>query len=219
MIITKPYGEILDPHTSKQAIRLLRNIERYGRKSHLTEERQTADSYDRFLRSNVLNHGDFSIIEHEKATIEVVCDRGVSHEWVRHRLGSYTQESTRFVNYGKEIGGVRFIKPHFKTPENEHIWKQEVQLAEQVYLELLNGGETPQIARSVLPNSTKTSLIVTYNLRVWRHFFIMRTCREAHPQMKEITIPLLEAFQRLVPILYEDIIPNVKQSEGMKLLH
>lgn len=218
-VVVKPYARILDPSTDKQGITRLRNIEAHARVSHLSEDRITLDSYDRFLRSITLSHGDFSVIEHEKATVEVVCDRGISHEWVRHRIGSYTQESTRFVNYAKQQGGARFIAPPFKLDTSKAKWAKFAELSELLYMELLSDGETPQLARSVFLTSTKTKLIVTYNLRTWRHFFIMRTCQEAHPQMKELTIPLLEAFQKRIPILFEDIVPNTKQSISMQLLH
>lgn len=216
MIISQLGFNILDPGTAWDGVKLLKKIEYIARVSHRTEDRITEDSYDKFLRSVVLNHGDFSVIEHATATVELELDRGLSHEWVRHRIGAYTQESTRFVNYGKQTQ-LRVIPP----PLNEYnlsIWENYVRDAEGGYLKLLDLGAAPQIARSLLPTSTASKLVVTYNLRAWRHFFIMRTSKETHPQMKQVTIPLLEEFQRRIPILYEDIVPDTRQADAMRLL-
>lgn len=201
-------------------IELLKRVEYYARVSHRTEDKITDDSYDRFLRSVVMDKGDFSVIEHEKVTVEAEVDRGITHEIVRHRIGSYTQESTRFVNYGKSE--LRFIKPPVSGGDAQDIytlWQHSIDQAETAYLLMLTRGISPQIARSVLPNSLASKIIITYNLRAWRHFFIMRTCKEAHPQMREITIPLLHEFQSKIPILYDDIIPNMRQADAMRLLH
>ena len=198
-------------------IEMLRRIEYIGRISHRSEDKQTDDSWQRFIPSVVMGHGDLSIIEHESVTVEAEVDRGVSHEWVRHRLGAYTQESTRFVNYDKPGQEPRFIMPMLGPNETLN-WEQAVEQACTSYRELLALGQTPQIARSVLPNSLATKLVITYNLRMWRHFFIMRTTREAHPQMKQVSIPLLKEFQDNIPILFDDIEPNAKQSESMRLL-
>jgi thymidylate synthase (FAD) len=197
-------------------ISMLKKIEYAGRISHRSEERITDDSYDKFLRSVVLNHGDWSITEHASVTVEVEADRGITHEIVRHRIASYTQESTRFVNYDKQE--MRFIEPPFKDARSKALWLMRVQQLELTYLELLENGESPQLARSVLPNSLASKLVMTFNLRSWRWFFIMRCSKETHPQMKELTIPLLADFKRLIPILFEDIEPNMKQSEAMRLL-
>ena len=198
---------------------LLNRIEQMGRISHRSEDKKTHDSYDRFLRSVILNHGDWSIAEHASVTVEAEVDRGITHEIVRHRIAAYTQESTRFVNYGKKEDGLRFIKPDDLFGQNEtRIWENAMKTAEDSYLALLMLGKTPQIARSVLPNALASKIAMTYNLRTWRHFFIMRTSRESHPQMKQLTIPLLAEFKRVIPILYEDIEPEMKQSEAMRLL-
>lgn len=214
MKIIEPYAKLLDLPDREAGIELLRKVEYIARVSHRTEDNATPDSWDRFLRSVVLGHGDFSVIEHVSLTVEAEVDRGITHEWVRHRIGAYTQESTRFVNYNKNE--IRFVMPSLKSDKS--LWLHAIEEAEHSYNTLLTNGEAPQIARSVLPNGLASKIIVTYNLRAWRHFFIMRTCREAHPQMKQVTIPLLQEFQQKIPILYEDIIPEIKQSEAMRLL-
>lgn len=218
MIISELSAQPLNLPDLESGIRLLKKIEYIARVSHRSEDRVTKDSYDKFLRSIVMTHGDFSVIEHASITVEAELDRGLSHEWVRHRIGAYTQESTRFVNYGKQVNGFRVIEPPFKNEQEKPIWLNYMRNVETLYLALLDDGNAPQIARSVLPTCTATKLIVTYNLRAWRHFFIMRTCKEAHPQMRQVTIPLLKTFQERIPILYEDIVPEMKQSEAMRLL-
>lgn len=211
-----PYGQHEDYPESDFGIVLLKKIEWAGRVSHRSEDKITWDSYLRFISAVVLQHGDWSITEHASVTVEVLVDRGITHEWVRHRIGAYTQESTRFVNYSKEGHPPSFICPHEEDTRKE-IWKESIDLADCAYAELLATGVTPQIARSVLPNALASKLIVTYNLRNWRHFFIMRTSKEAHPQMKQVTIPLLAEFKATIPLLYDDIIPDNRQADNLRL--
>lgn len=197
----------------------LKKIEAIGRVSHRSEDRVTDDSYQRFIQSVVMNHGDLSIIEHVSVTVFATLDRGLSHEWVRHRLFSYTQESTRFVNYDKPEHEPRFIKPSDLFGMNEtRDWETAVNAAMESYKHLLFMGYAPQIARSVLPTCLATKLVITGNLRNWRHFFIMRTTKETHPQMLEATIPLLDEFKMTIPILFDDIKTEVRQAEQMRLL-
>lgn len=157
-----------------------------------------------------------SITEHASVTVDAVVDRGITHEWVRHRLGAYTQESTRFVNYEKK-GGLRFIAPPGISCGDGSPWTVAVECCESAYFSLLHTGYAPQIARSVLPNSLASRLITTYNLRMWRHFLLMRTSRETHPQMREVTVPLLAEFRDRIPLLYDDIEPLAKQSENLRM--
>lgn len=214
--LTRASAEIIEPESGMNK---LKRIEYYGRISHRSEDRITEDSFLRFIQSVVMNHGDLSIIEHEKVTCEIVVDRGITHELVRHRVGSYTQESTRFVNYDKPEHQPAFIKPSDLLGMNEtRLWEDSIRQACLTYRGLLALGYSPQWARSVLPNALASKIIVTYNLRSWRHFFIMRTTKETHPQMKEISIPLLYQFQGYIPILFDDITPETKQSESMRLL-
>lgn len=221
MNIVKPYAKFLMLHGEKPSeqagISALRYIEWCGRISHRSEESQSADSWKRFIKAVVIDHGDWSIVEHVNASVEFLVDRGITHEIVRHRLFSFTQESTRFVNYEKKMPP-SFVDP--LTPDNSinahRIWDNAIQQAEEYYRSLLAAGCAPQIARSVFPNALASKLIVTGNLRNWRHFFIMRTTKEAHPQMREVTIPLLEEFKQWVPILFDDIEPMNRQIEGMQ---
>lgn len=141
--------------------------------------------------------------------MRIICDRGVTHEIVRHRIASYSQESTKYCNYSKNKFGneLTFIKPCFWTEDSiaYSLWKKQMQSAETCYLALIEAGATPEQARSVLPNSLKTEIIVTMNLREWRHFFQLRTSKRAHPQMREVAIPLLQQVQKLLPPVFEDI--------------
>jgi thymidylate synthase (FAD) len=150
-------------------------------------------------------------------TVDDVIDRGITHEWVRHRLASFTQESTRFVNYEKKM------PPSFVVPiglERESpsriAWELCVEHAEQCYQNIIRAGHTPQIARSVFPNALASRIVTTCNLRNWRHFLLMRTTREAHPQMRQVTIPLLAEFKSRIPILFEDIEPEAKQADNLR---
>lgn len=228
--IVKPYAKIIqiDGHTPslEAGINALKHVEWCGRISHRSEEAQTEDSWDRFIRAVVLGHGDWSIVEHVNVGVDFLVDRGITHEIVRHRLFSFTQESTRFVNYDKKMAA-SFIMPEglddeenlLPNEEKTHIsqrWMQAISTAESCYQGMVRNRVAPQIARSVFPNALASRLIVTGNLRNWRHFFIMRTTKEAHPQMRQVTIPLLADFKKWIPILFEDIEPMAKQSEGMR---
>jgi thymidylate synthase (FAD) len=216
MKIIEPSWDLIDPISLVEGRDRLRSIERYARISHRSEEAQTRDSWDRFLRAVVIKHGDWSVVEHEKATVIFRVDRALANEIVRHRLFSYTQESTRFVNYGKRE--IEFVKPgfaEFKSDFDELYWKMAMQEAEKGYLDLLKAGQPPEIARGVLPLNTATTLAMTGNLRSWRHFFIMRTTLETHRDLKKVTIPLLEVFKERIPILYEDLVPNERQIISM----
>lgn len=215
LITVKPYAKILGIETREQGIELLRKIEWCGRISHRSEDAQTETSWEKFIQAVVIGHGDWPIVEHASVTVDFMVDRGITHEIVRHRLFSFTQESTRFVNYEKKMPP-NFVMPEAITDNLQDIWQQAITNCENMYRVLINAGVTPQIARSVFPNALASRLIVTGNLRNWRHFFIMRTTKETHPQMREVTIPLLEEFKAKIPILFDDIEPLAKQSEGMK---
>jgi thymidylate synthase (FAD) len=200
-----------------RGITLLRKIERHARKSHMSMDRMTATSYDRFLRFVVLEKGDWSVVEHASVSIEMNDDRGIQQEITRHRIASYTIESTRFVNYSKPGQAARFIYPRFQDSEPHPAWFHAVKTCEESYIELLKDGWTPQEARSVFPLALDSNIDVTENLRSWRHFFIMRTTKEAHPQMKRFAIPLLQQFQAKIPILFEDIEPLKTQKHNLGL--
>lgn len=216
MNIVEPYARLMGVADLAAGIGLLRKIEWCGRVSHRSEEAQTADSWRRFIETVVLGHGDWSIVEHAGATVDMLVDRGITHEVVRHRLFSFTQESTRFVNYEKKMPA-SFIRPDvLSSADDGQFWAHAITTVESVYRKLIARGIAPQIARSVFPNALASRIIITGNLRNWRHFFIMRTTKEAHPQMRQVTIPLLAEFKAKIPILFDDIEPLAKQSDSMK---
>ena len=231
MKIIKSYAKMInfvgDNFYLSDGIRLLRHCEAAARISHRSEDKMTENSYDRLLRFIVLEHGDFSVIEHASVTVEAVVDRGITHEWVRHRLGAYTQESTRFVNYNKKMEP-SFIRPSISNDGGQgglgcdfvggRSWDEIIEKMENMYKHLVSCGVSPQLARSVLPNALASKIWITYNLRMWRHFFLMRTSKETHPQFREVTIPLLKEFKDKIPILYADIVPESKQSNNMRMM-
>jgi thymidylate synthase (FAD) len=224
MKIVQPYASLMDVPDRDAGIALLRKIEFCARISHRSEEAQTLDSWERLIQFVVMQHGDWSVVEHASVTVDMLVDRGITHEIVRHRLFSFTQESTRFVNYEKKMPP-SFISPFefythdtysFEEESNLRRWMESIDKAEESYILLIKSGISPQIARSVFPNALASRIIVTGNLRNWRHLFIMRTTKESHPQMRQVTIPLLREFQSKIPLLFDDIEPLAKQSEGMK---
>ena len=205
MKIIKPNVEILTPINGDE---ILKHIERCGRVCYKSEGNITDDSAAKFV-ANIIKRGHESVLEHSSITVKFIVDRGVSHEIVRHRLASYSQESTRYCSYasGKFNGEITVIKPCFfkeGTAAYEN-WKLACESAECFYFGLINQKRTPQEARSVLPNSLKTELIMTANLRELRHFFKLRCAPAAHPQMREVAIMLLEKMQSLIPVVFDDL--------------
>lgn len=188
---------------------LLQRLERTGRICYKSEGKITETSYAPFLRS-LLQRGHESVIEHACLSVLIVCDRGVSHEIVRHRIASYSQESTRYCNYAQEKFGreLTFIRPCFwqEEPEKYQIWQETMAEIERNYFRLLDLGAAPQEARSILPNSLKTELAVTMNLREWRHFFRLRADAAAHPQCREVAQMLLERFAKDYPVFFADLL-------------
>jgi thymidylate synthase (FAD) len=205
MKIIAPSFLLIDPIDEES---MLRNLERAGRVCYKSEGKICDGSAREFI-SNIIKREHESVLEHEKITIKITCDRGVSHEIVRHRIASYSQESTRYCNYydqkfGKEL---TFIKPCFWNEESSQysVWKEQMQEIEKCYFNLIDLGSSPQEARSILPNSLKTEIVVTMNIREWRHFFKLRTSSAAHPQMKEIATMILECLKDKYPVIFDDI--------------
>lgn len=204
MITIKPQVRV--PLTELDSGKLKR-LERYARICYKSEGKMGEEYNPNFLNS-ILNRGHESVIEHEKVTVLFVVDRGISHEIVRHRIGSYSQESTRYCNYSQDKFGneITVITPFYYLGTKRYkIWEEACKIAEHNYFLLLEEGSSPQEARSVLPNSLKTELAVTYNLREWRHFFALRCAPAAHPQMRQVAIPLLLFFQEKLPAIFSDV--------------
>ena len=187
---------------------ILKRLELCGRVCYKSEDKITEDSAKKFL-ANVIKRGHEAVLEHCSFTVKFICDRGVSHEIVRHRVASYCQESTRYCNYSKEGFGseITVIGPSFWTRGSDPFteWEKAMRAAEESYLNLLDAGCTPQEARSVLPNSLKTEVVMSANIREWRHFLKLRTSAAAHPQIREVANILLKELQEKVPVLFDDI--------------
>jgi len=188
-------------------------IELAGRTCYKSENKITPESSLNFNRRIKIS-GHHSVIEHAVATVKFITDRGVTHELVRHRLASYSQESTRYCNYGN--GHIKFIKPVWldipcevyerNSPDFgliEHTFIESMLLAEIQYKLLLTCGQRPEQARQVLPNSLKTEIVITANLREWMHIFNLRCSLAAHPQIRELMISCREGFRKEVPILFD----------------
>ena len=212
MNIIKPSVEIIDMDDYDN---IIKKIEKIGRVCYKSESNISDGSAERFI-SNILKRGHESVIEHEAVTVRMVCDRGITHEIVRHRIASYSQESTRYCNYtndkfGNQItvidlaGGFEYDLDDEKDLALYKVWTEAMENAEKSYFKLLELGATPQEARSVLPNSLKTEIVVTMNLRSWRNFFRLRCDPHAHPQMREVAGIALEVFKERLPIFFSDL--------------
>lgn len=202
MNIIKPSVEFFQP-VDGQAI--LKHLEACGRVCYKSEDKIAEGTADKFLAA-IIKRGHEAVLEHVSITCKFICDRGVSHEIVRHRVASYCQESTRYCNYGKG-DGITVIRPSFLEEGSMPwiCWEEACLEAEEEYLQMLRMGCTPQEARSVLPNSLKTEVVMTANIREWRHFLRLRCSKAAHPQIRELALKLLLMFHETIPVLFDDI--------------
>lgn len=185
----------------------LKNIEQIGRTCYKSENNIDIDSYKRFI-GNLIKNGHEAMIEHSQLSVRFIIDRGISHEIVRHRLASFAQESTRYCNYSNDKFGNELTFIHPKYIEDEYSrthWYTAMKSAEISYFYMLKQGTKPQMARDVLPTSVKTELVMTANFREWRNFFKLRCDKAAHPQIREITIPLLQELKIIIPVIFDDI--------------
>lgn len=214
---------------------ILRQIEEAGRTCYKSEDKMTPESAREFVKK-ALDMGHHSIVEHANVGVRIITDRGVTHEIVRHRIASYSQESTRYCNYAKGQFGweITTILPvwfygttglfppgevfeHLKTDDVTDLSAREIQYLkwyhsmiriEEDYLSLLKLGQSAQEARSVLPNSLKTEIVMTCNVREWRHFFNLRGGKAAHPQMRDLALDMLKGFKKTVPVIFDDLYPE-----------
>ena len=225
MKIIKPSFEILTQNLNEY-LPALKLIERAGRTCYKSEENMNEDSAIKFCNARLHEDHHESIIEHSSLTVKFICDRGVSHELVRHRLASFSQESTRYCNYSKDnhSNQLTFIKPNWISDKDIELlsklneftikqldsqssftWYASCKEAENAYLSLIRHGWKPEQARSVLPNSLKTEIVVTANFREWRLIFKQRTSEKAHPQMRELMVPLLEEIRSKIPVIFDNL--------------
>lgn len=205
----KAYTQIYNDFDGQK---ILEKIEQVARTCYKSEGKIQEGSAAKMVAS-LIKSGHEAMLEHVSVTVKFVVDRGISHELVRHRLASFAQESTRYCNYSKDDFGseITFIIPEYLEYKSEgwNIWKESMKQAEDAYFKMLDFGLSPQQARAVLPNSLKTEVVMTANLREWRHFFKLRalgTTGKPHPQMLEVAVPLLEDMKNLIPVVFDDLV-------------
>lgn len=222
MKIIKPSYDILTPidkHT------LYKQIERAARTCYKSEDAITDDSAEKMVKG-LVKRGHEAMLEHASVTVKFITDRAVANEIVRHRMASYAQESTRYCSYDKDKfgNGITVIEPKFWSNQvldnrtRYNIWKECCEQCETAYLDLLKAGARPEEARDVLPMSLKTEIIVTMNLREWRHFLNLRAANStgiAHPQIREIAVPLLNRFYKEMPEAFSDIYEKLPKEEQL----
>ncbi len=205
MRIIEPSYTILQMPDGNQ---VLEHLERAARTCYKSEDKITEGSAKK-LMGRILQVKHESVLEHACVSVRIVCDRGISHEIVRHRLASFSQESTRYANYSKDKFGseITVIRPFFWAEDSREygLWLEAMEKVEAVYLALLEAGAKPQEARSVLPNSLKTEIVVTANLREWRHIFKLRCASPAHPQIRQVMLPMLASFHERIPVVFDDL--------------
>ena len=189
-------------------LHILKQIELAGRTCYKSEDRITDDSCIQFCKM-IIERGHEACIEHSQLSVKFTVDRAIANEIVRHRLCSFCQESTRYINYSKNKFGneIKVIVPWCLEKESSayNIWYDACKHAESSYMEMLGAGVKPEIARNVLPLSTASELIVTANIREWRHLLRLRTTEFAHPQMRHLMRLLLIELREKIPVLFDDI--------------
>lgn len=209
MRVIKAGFEVLDLLNGEE---ILKKIEKVARTCYKSEGKINSDSAKKMVAS-LIRSGHEAMLEHFSFSVKFIVDRGVSHELVRHRLASFAQESTRYCNYSQDKFGneLTFIRPlFFEGNDSMVMWEHMMGNVEAEYMDAIKAGVAPQEIRSILPNSIKTEVVMTANLREWRHFFKLRaagTTGKPHPQMLEVTIPLLKQIKESIPVVFDDIEP------------
>ncbi len=212
MLIEKANVEIISNNNYNE---MLKKIEKIGRVCYKSEDKINDGTAEIFIKG-IIKRGHESVIEHESISVKFLCDRGVSHEIVRHRMASYSQESTRYCNYAKEkygeqitcidiASGFKYDMSNANDRKKYDVWLNAMKNAEESYFNMIKLGASPQEARSVLPNSLKTEIVATMNIRGWRNFLKLRTVQSAHPQFREVALMLLKLFVEKYPVFFEDI--------------
>ena len=211
MKVIEPSYEIL---TEIDGAKILKLLELSGRVCYKSEDKITDDSHIQFVDKICNAYQHESVIEHFNFTVKFIHNRGFTHELVRHRLSSFSQESTRYANYSKDKFGneITVIKPYWLDGDLSaekikayEIWEKAMGEVEQAYLKMLEHKLQPQAARGVLPNDLKTEIVTTSNLRQWKNIFKLRTSKTAHPDMRRIMIPLLNEFKSKIPVIFDKI--------------
>lgn len=207
MQIVEPSYQIKTPIHPPFNKSILYAIEDAGRKAWKSEGKITSASAPAFVRMLVREKKHESVIEHQSITVDIVCDRGLSHEIVRHRICAFTQSSTRFIKYNEArgMGGIQLIHPRQLNAEQRKRREDFFWRCQELYDAEIAEGLGAQIARGVLPHALKTELAWTANLREWRHILALRTEPDVHPQLRELLIPLLAEFQVYLEPIFGDL--------------
>ena len=217
MIIIEPSYELILPTFPQD---MLKDVEKAGRTCYRSEDLITDDSAPKFVQM-LINRGHEAMIEHASFSIKWITDRATLAEITRHRLCSFGVESSRYCCYAKDKfnNQITFIRPLWINDENNDnydtaniVFTDTCEWAEENYLRLLKLGYKPEQARDILPNCLKTEIVMTANLREWRHFFKLRTANVAAPEMRRITRPALDELKQLIPIVFDDIEYSVKEN-------
>lgn len=203
--------KIIDPIIEVEnysGTKIMKNIERACRTCYRSEGNITEESYKKLL-SNCINRGHESVLEHEKITIRMTCDIGVYKDLTRHRFGSFSIESTRYCNYGKDKfdNELKFIKPCNIDGSSELYsnWIGAMDFIEKEYIAMSNNGATPDQLRMILPHSTAAQVTMTANIREWKHILDLRTKNMTHPSIRQLLIPLLLKFKKDMPEIFNSI--------------
>lgn len=188
-------------------LKIMKNIELACRTCYRSEGQITEDSYKKLLQ-NCINRGHESVLEHEKITIRMICDIGVYKDLTRHRFGSFSIESTRYCNYGKDKfeNEIKFIKPcNIEHGQIYALWMNEMQNIEHTYQEMSRLGCTPDQMRMILPHSTAAEVTMTCNIREWKHILELRANKFAHPSVQQVMIPIAKLFKEQMPEIFNDL--------------
>lgn len=198
-------------------VSILKFLEKVGRVCYKSEGQITDDSYTKFVKM-LVERGHEAMLEHYSFSVRFISNRGFTHELVRHRVASFAQESTRWCNYSQDkFGGeLTFIRPLWTKSEDRQKgskskivtvagWLKDMESLEMAYLYALRDGLSPQEARGFLPNDLKAEIVITANLREWRHIFKLRTAKNAHPDMRFLMIPLSQEVKSKIPVVFDDI--------------
>lgn len=209
MKIISENAYILSPDGEIDGEKILRHLELCARTCYKSEDKITDASASGMVRA-LIKSGHEAAIEHYSITAKIICDRAVQNEIVRHRLSSFCVESSRYCNYsrGKFDGEITVVKPCFfdEGSSEYEVWVKAMENAERAYMDLIEMGAKPEEARDVLPLSLKTEVVMTANIREWRHFFKLRTSKAAHPQMRRVARMLLVQFKSSIPVVFDDIV-------------
>lgn len=206
MKIVKPWIEV-EKFDGKQ---IMKNIERACRTCYRSEEKITEDSYKNLLK-NCITRGHESVLEHEKITVRMQCDVGVYKDLTRHRFASFSVESTRYCNYGKDKfeNEIKFIEPLIEDKNNYAAWEETMKTIEHYYLIMSNNKSTVDELRMLLPHSTAAEITMTCNIREWKHVLSLRCTNHAHPAIQQLLIPLLLEFKKEMPEIFDDVEYNI----------